>query len=269
MRILVLIIIFHLSVFAEQSLQSFKFGVFPHMPLKKLHAVFNVVTNDLETQLGQPVILMTKPYYKLYKEELNQGFYDFAFIQPLDYVQAHELQGYIPLARRSKDLKSIVVVLKDSKYQSIEDIKEKVIASAPAQAAVTQMILVSLEKKGYQVLDDFTLSYSKNHFICLQKVLDKKAAGCVTAKRAVEFFNQEKEIDGFRVIYETKALPHALFVVHPRVPMKERNLIQERILHWGTEEKGRKMLKKGKLLNFIKAKDTDYNRVREFLQKKG
>ena len=265
MRILVVIILFSLSLSAAQS---YKFGVFPHMPLEKLHSVFNVVTQDLEKQLDLEVVLMTRPYYKLYKEELNKGLYDFAFIQPLDYVDAHKLQGYIPLARRSEDLKSIVVVLKDSNYQTIDDIKDKVIASAPAQAAVTQMLLVSLEKQGHRVLDEFTLSYSKNHFVCLQKVLDKKAAACITAKRAVEFFNQEKSMGRFKIVYETKALPHAVFVAHPRVSSKIRKSVQTRILYWGTDEKGKKMLEKGRLLNFIKAKDSDYDRVREFMQMK-
>jgi len=263
MRVLFFVFLFSLALFAEQT---YKFGVFPHMPLKKLHAVFDVVTKDLETQLDRPVVLMTKPYYKLYKEELNRGIYDFAFIQPLDYVQAHELQGYIPLARRAEDLRSIMVVLKASNYNDIEDIKDRVIASAPAQAAVTKMMLASLEKEGYRVLDDFTLSYSKNHFICLQKLVDAKAAACITAKRSVEFFNQEKGVNSFKIIYETKALPHALFVAHPRVPLETRKLIEKRILSWDSDEKGRLMLKKGRLLNFIKARDTDYGSVREFMK---
>ena len=265
MRTFILICLVSAILYAQES---YKFGVFPHMPLKKLHSVFDVVTNDLEKQLDTPVVLMTRPYYKLYKEELNRGLYDFAFIQPLDYIQANELQGYIPLARRAEDLKSIIVVLKASNYKKIEDVKDQVIASAPAEAAVTQMMLSSLGNEGHRVLDDFTLSYSKNHFICLQKLVDGKASACITARRAVDFFNQEKGVDSFKVIYETRPLPHALFIAHPRVSKKVFNDVQKRILSWGSDEEGRLMLKKGRLLNFIKASDSDYDIVREFMKVK-
>ncbi len=265
MRILILTAILSLVLIAEDEL---KFGVFPHMPLMKLHEVYDTVGIDLQEQIGKPVILMTKPYYRQYKDELNRGLYELAFIQPLDYVQAHKLQGYIPIARRSKDLKAIMVVLKASNYDNVSDVTDKIIASAPAEAAVTQMMLTSMKKEGHRVLDEFTISYSKNHFVCLQKVVDGEAAACITAERAMSFFNQEKKIDSFKVIYETKPLPHALFVVHPRVPKETREVIQKRILNWGSDSKGRLMLKKGRLLNFIKATDSDYDVVREFMDMK-
>ena len=138
-----LISVFILTVFLSLNVLAeniYKFGVFPHMPLKKLHSVFSTVTEDLQEELNRPIILMTKPYYKQYKDELNKGLYDFAFIQPLDYVQASQLQDYIPLARRAEDLKAIMIVQKASNYENIADIKDKVIAAAPAEAAVTQFI---------------------------------------------------------------------------------------------------------------------------------
>jgi len=265
MRILILTAIFSFILVAQDE---FRFGVFPHMPLMKLHAVFDTVRKDLQKEINIPITLMTKPYYRQYKDELNRGIYDLAFIQPFDYAQAHELQGYTPIARRAENLKAIIVVPKASNYQKISDIKDKVIASAPAEAAVTQMMLTSMKKQDYKVLDEFTISYSKNHFICLQKVVDGEATACITARRAMSFFNQEKGIDGFKIIYETPALPHAVFVVHPRVPEATRVIIQQRILNWSTDDKGKLMLKKGRLLNFVKSIDSDYDVVREFMNSK-
>ncbi len=262
MRILILAMILSIVLAGEEK---FRFGVFPHMPLMKLHEVFDSVRKDLQKQINMPIVLTTKPYYRQYKDELNKGVYDMAFIQPLDYVQAHELQGYIPIARRAEDLTAIMAVLKASNYKNISDVQEKVIASAPAAAAVTQMMLSSMKKEGYKVLDEFTISYSKNHFICLQKVVDGEAAACITARRAMSFFNQEKGIDGFKVIYETKSLPHSLFVVHPRVSESVREKIQQRIIRWSSDEQGRLMLKKGRMLSFVKTTDSDYDAVREFL----
>lgn len=268
MRSLIAVLLIFLLSLSLSAADAYKFGVFPHMPLKKLHSVFSTVTDDIQKELDRPVVLMTKPYYKQYKDELNRGLYDFAFIQPLDYVEANQLQGYIPLARRAEDLTAILVVQKASNYESIADIKDKVIASAPAEAAVTQMMMSCLKNKGYRVLDEFTLSYSKNHFICMQKLVDGQAAACITAPRAMDFFNQEKGVDSFKVLFETQSLPHSLFVVHPRVPQKTREIVRQRVLNWSGNEKGRSMLKKGRLLNFVTATDSDYDVVREFLKSK-
>jgi ABC-type phosphate/phosphonate transport system substrate-binding protein len=82
------------------------------------------------------------------------------------------------------------------------------------------------------------------------------------------YFNQEKDIDGFRTIYTTQALPHALFVVHPRVPKAIREKIQERILSWERHKKGRRMLDKGKILTFKKTSDSEYDSIRQFIQSK-
>lgn len=264
MRFIMLLCIY-LSLWA---LESYKFGVFPHMPLKKLHEVYSPIAMDLEEHVDKHIVLMTKPYYKLYKAELNEGYYDIAFIQPFDYIEAHDKQGYIPIAGRAEDLSAIMVVLKASTYETITDIQDKVIASAPAEAAVTKMMLVDLSKKGHRPLDDFTISYSKNHFVCLQKVVDGEAVACITASRAVKYFNQEKGLDTFRVIYTTQKLPHALFVVHPRVPQEIREKFQKRILLWDKEEKTRAMLQKGMLMNFKQATDADYDRIREFTKVK-
>lgn len=265
MRSFILMICICFGLFAQES---YKFGVFPHMPLEKLHEIYSPIADDLEEHVCKKFILMTKPYYKLYKDELNEGVYDIAFIQPFDYVQAHKEQGYIPIARRKQDLKAILVVSKASKYMSISDIKDKVIASAPAEAAVTQMMFIDLKKQGYRVLDDFTISYNKNHFRCLQKLVDSEAVACITAQRAVEYFNNEKKSNAFRTIYTTEALPHALFVVHPRVPKEIREEIKNRILSWNKDERSKEMLTKGNLLDFVETIDSDYDRVREFLKDK-
>jgi len=265
MRYMILIMLVCLSLSAQQK---YKFGVFPHMPLEKLHDVFDPVAKDLAKDVKRPVVLMTKPYYKMYKDELNAGLYDIALIQPFDYLQARKEQGYIPIARRAKGLRAILVVSKGSDYYNISDIKDRIIASAPAEAAVTQMMLVAFKQQGYRPLDDFTISYSKNHFVCLQKVVNAKAVACITARRALKYFNKEKGMDTFRTIYTTQKLPHALFVVHPRVPKEIREQFQNRIINWSENAEGREILDKGNLLNFVETNDAEYDKVREFIKTK-
>lgn len=245
----------------------YRFGVFPHMPAHKLYDVYSNVARDLEKEAGKPFVLMTKPYYKLYKNELDRGVYDIAFVQPFDYIDVRKTQGYIPIARRSEDLRAVLVVAKASKYRDIDSIRNKIIASAPSTAAVTRMMMKELRDTSGKGLDEFTISYSKNHFVCLNKIVDSEAVACVTARRAVAYYDQVHKTDNFRIIHETEALPHALFVVHPRVPEHVRELLQERIVRWHEDEQGRLILKQGNLLIFKKTDDREYDTVRDFAKK--
>lgn len=259
MRFMLLCIICISCVCAQES---YKFGVFPHLPLKKLHTMYSPVSDDLQRYTDKPVTLMSKPYYKLYKQELDSGLYDIAFVQPFDYIQAREKQGYIPLVRRAKNLEAIIVVNANADFQNIDDIKNGIIASAPSTAAVTRMMLRELEMKGYQVLDDFTISYSKNHFICMQKVLNGKALACITAKRTLNMFLKDKNKDTFRILYTTQSLPHVLFIAHPRVSKDVRETLTTHLLEWN-EDSDLKLAKE----KFIEASDKDYDAVRDFLKK--
>lgn len=244
--------------------EPYRFGVFPHMPLKKLHEVYSVMLEDLEDEIHNPVQLMSRPYYALYREELLKGLYDVAFIQPMDMIDAVKEQGYIPVARRSNDLHAILVVLKGSSYQKIDDVKNKVIASAPSEAAVTELMLHSFENKGFHVLDEFTIAYSKNHFACLQKLLDNQASACITAERALEYFNREVKNDAFKVIYRSESIPHAMIVVHPRVPKMVRDKIQERLLHWKEKKKGREFIATDNLFDFSMMRGDELQRLKAF-----
>ncbi|MFC2074358.1 phosphate/phosphite/phosphonate ABC transporter substrate-binding protein [Campylobacterota bacterium] len=261
MRIFICLLCLSLTLLSQDV---YRFGVFPHMPAKKLFDVYSSVASDLEKEAGKPFVLMTKPYYKLYKNELDKGVYDIAFVQPFDYIDVRKKQGYIPIARRSEDLKAVLVVAKASKYRDIDSIRNKVVASAPSTAAVTRMMIKELRDTSGQGLDDFTISYSKNHFVCLNKIVNSEAVACITARRAVAYYNQVHKTDNFRIIHETQALPHALFVVHPRVSERVRELLQERIVRWHEDEQGRLILKKGNLLIFKKTDDREYDAVREF-----
>lgn len=79
----------------------------------------------------------------------------------------------------------------------------------------------------------FLISYRKNYFVCLKKLLKAETAACITAK----------------------TLPYTLFVVHPRVSKKIRNKIQKRILSWIDNAKSIIILAKANRSYFIKTRD--------------
>lgn len=239
-------------------------GVFPHMPATRLLEVFTPIGDDFSRALGRPVKVRTRPDFAQFVAELQAETYDIAFIQPLDYVWLHDRHGYLPLARRDAPLKSVIVVNSDSRIKTLEDLKGGSLAQAAPRAAVTQIVAAALKAEGFDLDKDIRRSYSTNHFACIQKVLTGEADACGTAARALAHWTEINPEQAFRIIYEAPVMPHALFVVHPRVPEDQRRRLLETILSWPQTGAGREILSRGELLPFTRATDADYNPVRRF-----
>lgn len=246
----------------EQETSAYEFGVFPHMPSNKLFQVYQPIAEDFQQLLNRPIVLLTKPSYKAFQQGLAEQRYDIAFVQPFDYITAHDQYQYLPIARRGVPLKTIIVVRKESPLNAIDDLKGRKLQALSTSAAVSRVAEKSLQAAGFNLSKDLTIERSKNHFACMQRVLISEADACVTARRALVHFESVKMKDKFRIIYEAPPIPHALFIVHSRVPVKERDRLQERILAWPETPKGQQLLRNGNITNFSAAVDTEYDVLR-------
>ena len=124
------------------------------------------------------------------------------------------------------------------------------------------MLRAHLHQNDFTPGEDVQLSYHRSHVSCMQQVIIGASDACGTAAPALRFFMHKMGVE-MDIITKTTEIPHTLFAVHPRVPEKDREKLLEKILSWGESEKGRKMLKAGKLKPFIKIEDKDYDIVRE------
>lgn len=243
---------------------TYKFGVFPYLPPTKLNSLFSPITKDLSEALGKDIHLSSKPSYAEFSEQLSNEVFDIAFVQPFDYVTAHDKNNYLPLARRGEDLKAIIVVNKDSPLQTLQDLRGKIIANPPVSAAVTHLTSMALMGAGIDPDKDVTRDYGKSHFSCMQRVLIGSADACGTAGQALFHFEKKDMKGRFRVLQETQGIPHSLFVVHNRVPEAERAQLLERITGWKNSSSGREILSNGKFIPFVMAQDSDYDAVRKY-----
>lgn len=259
-------ILFSFSVLAE-SKTAYQFGVFPYLPPTKLQTLFTPISRDFEQKLEKDVRISSKPSYAEFTEGLTEEMYDIAFVQPFDYVKAHDKHNYLPLARRGGALSAIIIVRKDSPLTAIEDLKGKVIANPPRVAAVSQLTSMTLLEADINPTKDVTREYGKSHFSCMQSVLIGTADACGTAKQALAHFEEKQMEERFRILHTTTSVPHSLFVVHKRVSESVRELLLNTILNWPNNEPGRSILDNGHFIPFVQAKDDEYDAVRKFWQR--
>ena len=252
--------------FAHAEESGYQLGVFPHLAAGQIENMFGPMAADLSKALGRPVILKTKSSFEAFMSELDKQVYDIAFVQPFDYVWAHDKYGYIPLARRDEPLVGLIVVKPESPLQSLQELKGKKIGLPPEVAAVSHLTKMALLEAKINPRTDIKVQYYKAHDSCLQQLLIGEIDACGTAAYPMRFFENKWKVK-FRVIAETPTISHSLFIVHPRVSKQERDVILKIILSWGKTEFGKQLLEKNNLKPFIPVTDVEYNAVRAYSRK--
>ena len=242
---------------------SYRLGIFPYMAPRQTVELFGPVAASMQHALKHPVRLESAATFPDFTRELAAGRYDIALVQPFDYPAAVDQYGYLPLARIDAPLLARLVVRDDSRYQKIEDLRGTTIALPPAPSANARMMLRALLDNRLVPGRDIEVQHFNSHDSCLQQVWAGLASACGSASPPILVFEQRMQAR-LRPIYDTPAIPHALFVAHRRVPAVHRARLQNLILGWNQSEAGRVMLKNLALPGFVAVGPTDYARMRNF-----
>lgn len=247
----------------ESDKSAYKFGAFPMIPVRQMHSVFSPIAAEFAKVLEHPVYFRTKPTFAEFRQELRLETYDFAFVQPFDYVLAHDRYHYHPLARFENPLSAIIMVLTDSPLRELKDLRKKKVAFPPVTAAVTQMAKKAFLDAGFDLKKDVELKYTRSHDSCLELVMTKSASACVTAPRAAHIF-ETKWGKHFRVLYDTPSIPNSLFVVHNRIPKAVRATLLKTITSWPKSSLAGQEFISINSMRLVPATDAEYDAVRKF-----
>ena len=99
---------------SAETIKQYVFGVFPHLPRHKLYETYLPVTENFSQVLNTKLTLKTQPSFAQFENSLKSEQFDIALIQPFDFIDAFDNYNYLPVARRSDPLTSILVVKKDA-----------------------------------------------------------------------------------------------------------------------------------------------------------
>jgi len=254
---------------ANAAEKPYELGILPYLPLTRIHELYGPVAGDLGAKLGRQVRLSSKADYPSFREELRRENYDISFVQPFDYVDAHDRHGYLPMARRAERLDAVIVVREDSPIRALKELAGRTVANPPMDAAVSFLTTMALRDAGIDPKSGVKRYYGKNHYACLQSVAIGAADACGMAEGALRTIESERPTAArFRILHQTASIPPALFVVHGRVAQKDRAIILKTILEWPNTEEGRKIIERGQFIPFVVASDEEYNVVRRYLRTK-
>lgn len=239
-----------------------RFGVFPFLPPNRLETNFGPLTKKLENFFGKPVVFRTRKSFPEFLRALRDESFDIALVQPFDYVQIRDTVAYQPLVRRVESLHAVVVV-KEEGIRKLDDLRGKVIAFPPSQAAATILGRQYLAANGI-IANEFVLKSYPEHDSCIQAVLTDSAQACVTSKGIIE--NQFRLRDlPLRVIGESPPIPHVLFVLHPNL-MNYQHDLTELLVNLKNSESGKKILTQSLMIELTEAKAAEYDIVYEIFR---
>ncbi len=204
-------------------------GVYPALPLSQLDKLFSPLAHELEQEIHRSIRFQSSSTYEKYSLRLDRGEFDIALVHPFDYIAYAEKAGYVPLVRKNEELSAIFVVPLDSPIRTIEDLNGKIVAMPPEGSAVSTLAITELTRLGLLRNHAIQLKHFGEHDSSLQNVVIKNAAAAATCRAILRIYESSLGAR-FRIIGETAAVPHSLFVAHRRVPKRERDLVKKVLL---------------------------------------
>ncbi len=263
--ILVLTTLSRVNVVIGASEKPYQFGVFPYLSPLRLEKIFVPISQELSKTLGQPVKFRTSSNLPRFRERLGSEYYDFAIVQPVLYPFAVDQLGYIPLVRIEEQVFSVIMVLASSPLTSVEDLKGKKIATPPVFGPVVSLAKRSFIENGISPETDISLEPNKTVGSCLQKVLAKLADACIAPNFAVKPFEQTMGVK-LRTLLGSRGIPNQALLVHPRVPLSDRDRLRQEFLSWRFSIQGQNFLRALNSQGFVEVDDSEYDIVREFVR---
>lgn len=242
---------------------QYRLGIFPYLSPRQTVELYGPMANEMGKALSRSVKLESLPSFTEFTHAMSKKKYDIALIQPFDYTEVVEKYGYIPLARLASPLVTQIFVRDDSRFTNIEDLRGTTVAMPPAQSANARMGQRALIDNNLVPGQGVQVRYFNSHDSCIQQVWIGKASSCVTARPVIAIFENRMHAK-LRPIYDSPALPHILFVAHPRVSETDRNKLAQLLIHMQDSEDGRAKLKSLGFPGFVACQAGDYDVMRNY-----
>ena len=243
-----------------QDPQPLSFGIVPQQSAARLASLWTPVCRYISERTGQRVVFKTAKDIPTFEQRLAAGEYDIAYMNPYHYTVFSIDPGYRAFARETeKRIRGIVVVRKDSAYQSIAELDGKTLAfPAPAAFAASVLPRAYFRKNGIAI----TPQYVKSH----DSVYLAVSRGIYPAGGGIQrTFNNISEATraGLRILWTTPGFtPHA-FAAHPRLSAATVEALAKAMVTMSTDADGRKHLNNLNFKPIGPARDPDWDDVRE------
>lgn len=260
-KIAISILVFVLSQLGGTAFaETLSFGIPPQQAPTEVVKRWTPVLQYLEKKTGLVLELKTAKDIATYQQQIMEGLYDIAYVNPNTYVAANKLKGYLAFAQE-KDGKSfgMIVARKGGPISNLSELNGRTLAF-PSSFAVMATILPLKQ------LEDQKIPVRIQYVVSMDSVYRSVAKGLFLAGggESRTFGILDPEIrDQLVVLWQSDELPPFPFFAHPRVPTATLNQIQKAMIAMGQDPEGRALLNVVNIKGLEKSTDAEYNVMRK------
>lgn len=240
----------------EQQAHQYSIGIVPMLTTSRAGTLWLPLLAYIRTKTGVELHFETAKDISTYELRLAAGAYDFAYMNPYDYVTFSK--HYKMLAHDNRKLQGILVVRDDSKFHRVDDLKGETIAfPAPISFAATLLVQAELRKLGIPYHPEYVGSHDS--------VYEAVSMGLYAAGGGIQqtYINRPaSSLKNLRILMTTQEyMPH-VFTVHTRVPTEDVRKVKAALLAMHQTKEGHEFMEAIGLHQLVTGDDKEYNDVR-------
>ena len=226
----------------------------------KLYREWKPFVDYLSQRTGAKITLKIFKNREEFEQALVGGDMDLAFTSPYYYMYLHKKHNFQPLVRSNKEkLTGIIVVQKNSKIQTLVDLKNQSIAfPSPNSFAASILIRATLENIGVLSIEPH---YVGTHDNVYRHVIN---GNYVAGGGIMRTFNSEGEAlkNNLRIVHETEGFSSHPLSAGTKVSLVLRDALIAAVLDLNHSAEGREMLRTVKLQTPVLANhELDYKKL--------
>ena len=239
---------------AQLIAATYSFAFVPQQSAKTLATKWVPILNYLSDPTGDTYQFRTAKNIPTFEQRVLNTSYDVAYMNPYHFVVFNEKAGYKALAKqRNKQIKGIIVVRKDAKLTTLQQL------AFPAPAAFAASILPRAELTKRQIA--FTPKYVSSHdsvYLSVAKGFLPAGGGVMRTFNNIDAATREQ----LRVLWITPGYtPHA-FATRYDFPTDAAERLLQAMLSMEHTEQGKALLQSVSFKGIEVASNSDWNDVK-------
>jgi phosphonate transport system substrate-binding protein len=267
-----------LMVNAIQAAESIRLAVTDVEGLENLQREFGAFRDVLSKNSGIDVDFLPVPNRTAAVEAMRSKKVDFVLTGPAEYVVFRTRTNAVPIIGFSRpDYFTDIIVLADSKVQSVSDLKGKKVALGSVGSTSKHLAPMQvLRDYGLDPLSDIQVVHTSIKLGWEALKRGDVAAMGTTNDKFLKMREKDNDLEpgAFRVIARSRDLPNDVLLVHPDIDQKIVENIRQSFLDHSEELvkailKGEDNQKYSGMKFLPDVQDSDYNYVRAMYQTVG
>jgi len=262
------------SIMSKKEQAPLVIGVFPRRHQSVTVEIFNPLAHYLSKELGRRVYLISSPNFKKFWAGVKQRKYDIVHFNQYHYLRSKN-NGYEVFAMNEEQGRSTitgsVIVRKDSGINSVQDLKGKRILFGGGPKAMQSFIYATyLLRQGGLRDGDYEVRFANNPPSAIVntyfKLYDVAAAGAGDIVLDLPIVGKQIDTSQLKILTKGERFAHLPWAYKSELPTELKIKIQKVFLSLKKSQEGRKVLKKARLTNIVRAVDTDFDPHRRIVR---